>query len=204
MTADSPESYPTPEEEGLPDYADDDSTAYEEADRPRFRDSPANLPADEPQGMDEYGVTAAEQRHGESLDMLLEREEPDYGEGRPPEAFEGETGRLVEPDEGAHTDQEKDALAGRAGGEGLTAEEAAMHDVSEEEAFRGDVPGDEVIPDEAYEQRAYEDWRAPEEESGRGEEEYGGGEEEYGEGKEEYGEGEEEYGEEGYGTEERG
>jgi hypothetical protein len=166
-TSDSPEGYPTPEEEGIPDYADDASTAYEEAERPRFRDSPANLPADEPQGIDEFGVTAAEQRHGESLDMLLEREEPDYGDREAPaERFEDETGRLVEPDEGAHTDEEKDALAGRAGGEGLTAEEAAMHDVSEEEAIRGDIPGDQVTADETYEERAYEDWPGDEPETG--------------------------------------
>lgn len=143
--SDPPEGYPTPEEEGIPDYADDTSTAYEEADRPRFRDSPAELPADQPQGVDEYGVTAAEQRHGEPLDMMLRREEPDYAERDTPESFEGGTGRLVEPDEGAHTDDEEAALAGRAGREGLTAEEAAVHDLTEQEAFAGP---DEDEPEE--------------------------------------------------------
>lgn len=54
-----------------------------------------------------------------------------YGAG---DAAEDEVGRLVEPDEGAHTDMERDMLAtdvGRDGG-GMSAEEAAMHVEDEE------------------------------------------------------------------------
>lgn len=159
------DGYPSPEDEGLPDYADDDSTAYEDVDRPRFRDSPAILPADEPQAVDEYGITAAEQRAGEPLDMALAREEPDW---EPDEEAREEdlAGRLVEPDEGAHTDEEKDVVAAQAGWEGLSAEEAAMHTVPEEEWMRDEVPGDEVLGDEESEERLYEQWPEPEEEYG--------------------------------------
>jgi hypothetical protein len=38
----------SPEDEGIPDYADDDSYAYDQGDRPSFDDSPAALPGDEP------------------------------------------------------------------------------------------------------------------------------------------------------------
>jgi hypothetical protein len=38
---------PSPEEEGIPDVADDDSYAYDQGDRPSFDDSPAALPEDE-------------------------------------------------------------------------------------------------------------------------------------------------------------
>lgn len=97
----------------MPDYADDTSTAYDEADRPRFDDSPPPLPADRPQAVDDYGVTAAEASAGEPLDDRLARERPDQ----------------VRPD------TEKDLVAtdqGEAGG-GLSAEEAAMHEVPEDE-----------------------------------------------------------------------
>src|SRR5690606_10091070 len=75
-------------------------------------------------------------------------------------------GRLVEPDEGAHTDEEKDLLAAAAGWEGLSAEEAAIHAIPEEEWMRDEVPGDEVVADEEFEDRLYEEWPEPEEEYG--------------------------------------
>lgn len=182
-SSDRPRPYPSPEDEGIPDYADDTSTAFDESERPRFNDSPQQFPADRPQALDEYGLTAAEQRQGESLDRRLDREEPDTGEewaaggghlteeadpatseeevardsavlGTEPEptadqaarraASEyddrslpeyGDVGRLLEPDEGARPDQEKDVLArdeGEAGG-GLSAEEAALHDLPDED-----------------------------------------------------------------------
>lgn len=148
--------YPSPEEEGIPDYADDTSTAYQEGERPRFRDSPASMPADEPHGVDEYGVTAAEQRHGEPLDMELAREEPDvtgaperprpagagaeedYGTLEPG----GAAGRLLEPDQGAGMDEEKELQARPTGGEALSAEEAAVHELSADE--QREPPEDEL------------------------------------------------------------
>jgi hypothetical protein len=77
MTRTSAEPPAGPEDEGIPDYADDTSTAFDEADRPRFDDSPPALPTDAPQGMEEYGVTAAEARQGEPMNQRLLREEPD-------------------------------------------------------------------------------------------------------------------------------
>lgn len=147
--------YRSPEEEGLPDYADDTTTAFEEADRPRFRDSPASLPSDRPQAVDEFGVTPAEQREGEPLEGRLAREVPDVVPEPPEEAGTEPTvdrgrlesdpgaGRLAEPDEGAATDLEKDLLAHPAGGEALSAEEEAVHRLPEGEE---ELPPDEIEP----------------------------------------------------------
>jgi hypothetical protein len=104
-------------------------------------------PGDRPAAAESFGTTAAEEATGEDLDHRLAQEEPDFGAEGSPERFDslGEdvaaedltlpdgdetvVGRLVEPDEGAHTDTEKDVVAadvGRDGGD-LSAEEAAMH-----------------------------------------------------------------------------
>ena len=80
-SSDEAHPHPTPEDEGIPDHADDDSTAFDDTTRPQVRDSPPPLPADEPQAIDEHGVTAAEQREGESLEAQLAREEPDVPAG---------------------------------------------------------------------------------------------------------------------------
>jgi hypothetical protein len=77
-------------------------------------------------GVDQYGTTAEEQAEGESLDHKLARERPDPGR----EAVDtSETaGRIVEEDEGAHPDTEKDNVARDVGPDfgGYTAEEEAM------------------------------------------------------------------------------
>ncbi len=76
----------------------------------------------------DYGTTSAEQREGMSLDDRLSREEPDD-----PVTSHGSplAGRLVEPDEGAHEDTDKDAVARETdtGDEALgwSPEESAMH-----------------------------------------------------------------------------
>lgn len=95
-------------------------------------------PEREPAGV-RFGMTEFEQREGESLDQRLAEEEPDIS---PDDiAFEDEdprAGRLVAPDEGAHEDREKDEIAfdvGRAG-YAASAEEAAMHIVSDDEIER--------------------------------------------------------------------
>ncbi|GAA3395708.1 DUF5709 domain-containing protein [Cryptosporangium minutisporangium] len=201
-----------PEAEGLPGYADDDSSANPDRDSARAADgpSPAALPADRPLGATEFGTTANEQREGEPLEDRLRREEPDVTEqlsaptvadpvaeaeaewkstttdetaldtggtprddyrtvhttrdldaddvaaeidGEAPPAEDAETaatmegidphtdspvsvydrgvddvaGRLVEPDEGAHVDDEPDAIADERGIGGATAEEQAIH-----------------------------------------------------------------------------
>jgi hypothetical protein len=76
--------YPTqvsdPESSGLPDTADDDSTAYDEVDSGRWADGPdpAALPGVGPGGgATRFGNTAEEARAGESLDRRLRQEEPD-------------------------------------------------------------------------------------------------------------------------------
>lgn len=74
------DDYPTPvsdpEAEGLPETADDDSTAWDDVDTGRVADGPdpASLPADEPLAVDRFGTTAEEARQGESLDFKLARE----------------------------------------------------------------------------------------------------------------------------------
>lgn len=78
-------------------------------------------------GADRYGNTAEEQRQGESLDLRLSEEEPDVTSAAGP--TDPLSGRLVQPDEGAHADLEQDEVADSVGVDGgdLTAEEAAMH-----------------------------------------------------------------------------
>jgi hypothetical protein len=41
----------SPEDDGIPNYADDDSSAYDLGDRPSFDDSPAALPVDDPEAL---------------------------------------------------------------------------------------------------------------------------------------------------------
>lgn len=195
------DNYPNPvsdlEADGVPAHADDDSFADPEGPSSRVADGPgpAALPADRPAGVEEFGITPAEMRQGEPLDLRLSREEPDVTltgedpaaaadprtadpadadpfdldesvdldrgdrafaderadprleailEARDPAldsklsvyerlgdtAADGAVGRLVEPDEGAHSDVEPDAVAfdrGPAGG-GASAEELAIHE----------------------------------------------------------------------------
>jgi hypothetical protein len=92
-------------------------------------------------GATRYGVTADEERRGESLDQLLAEEEPDdvddpdatWEDEDVPSDDDRETlpraGRLVAPDEGAHDDAETDSVAQDVGIDGgaATAEEAAVH-----------------------------------------------------------------------------
>jgi hypothetical protein len=79
--------------------------------------------------------TPREEREGESLDQKLAEEEPDVGvaDGDAAEP-EPRAGRLVAPDEGAHPDEEKDAIATDVGpaGYAASAEEAAVHIRTEE------------------------------------------------------------------------
>ncbi|UFR00604.1 DUF5709 domain-containing protein [Streptomyces sp. Go40/10] len=101
-------------------------------------------PPERPLGVTRHGTTAAEQHEGETLDERLGQEVPDVtppagdeigdlpgGEGEPvdPEAGESRAGRLVAPDEGAHTDTTKEEVARDVGIDGgaAGAEEAAMH-----------------------------------------------------------------------------
>ncbi|MEV1285689.1 DUF5709 domain-containing protein [Micromonospora sp. NPDC049679] len=170
-----------PEAEGFPRTADDDSSANDEVETGRWADGidPQSLPTEQPQAVDRFGNTADEQRHGESLDYKIAREQGDtlvndalagtvdralgdeadsedaarqaqldadvmndgptsdpkspvslYDHGMLGGASDGGVGRLVEPDEGAHTDYERDSIASDAGaaGGGPSAEELAIHE----------------------------------------------------------------------------
>ena len=113
--------------------------------------------------LEKFGNTAEEEREGESLDQKLAEEEPDpalqYDDevepgatgtdldldsgideqqlgddfGDDQEVGDQRAGRLVSPDEGAHSDIDKDLVAGDVGidGAAASAEEAAVHIVEE-------------------------------------------------------------------------
>jgi hypothetical protein len=109
-------------------------------------------PPERPLGAERYGVTAAEQQAGESLDQRLAQEEPesddeagdgigdypDNGEPVDPEAGERRSGRLVSHDAGIPLESGEDAdlWASDVGIDGgaASAEEAAMHVVDDPEA----------------------------------------------------------------------
>ncbi|MFF8969976.1 DUF5709 domain-containing protein [Streptomyces sp. NPDC014995] len=107
-------------------------------------------PPEKPLGVTKHGTTAAEQHDGETLDQRLAQEVPDVtepagddigdladGEGEPvdPEAGRERAGRLVAPDEGAHTDVTKEEIAEDVGIDAgaAGAEEAAVHVVDEDD-----------------------------------------------------------------------
>ncbi|GGZ39541.1 hypothetical protein GCM10010387_37260 [Streptomyces inusitatus] len=109
-------------------------------------------PPERPLGVDHTGVTAREQREGETLDERLAEEVPEDwdrayegdgvgdaadtdGELLDDEVGDRRAGRLVAPDEGTRPDEEKDLLArdeGFAGG-AASAEEAAVHVVPDDD-----------------------------------------------------------------------
>jgi hypothetical protein len=89
-------------------------------------------PRDHPQGVEEFGVTAAEERGYESVADRTDREEPDFDETSVAEAAdEAIGGRLLEQGSGDvdEIDDEKDSVASLGDDEGaaLSAEESAMH-----------------------------------------------------------------------------
>lgn len=110
-------------------------------------------PPEKPLGAEKPGITATEQREGETLDQRLAQEVPDVGqdgqgdpdgvgdlpggEGEPidPEAGGPRSGRLVAPDEGAHPDTEQQPTASDVGIDAgaAGAEEAAVHVLPDED-----------------------------------------------------------------------
>ncbi|MDS1116799.1 DUF5709 domain-containing protein [Gordonia westfalica] len=110
-----------------------------------------------------HGLTAREQRDGESLDERLAEEVPDVGAADPldeitaderartdwrahdsdrsdefdedDEVGDRRAGRLIAPDEGSGIDTESEAIAADAGidGAGASAEEAAVHYIDDQE-----------------------------------------------------------------------
>jgi hypothetical protein len=105
-----------------------------------------------------FGTTADEALEGETLDQRLAQEEPDVD----PYAEDGEdvggpeigvvrAGRLVAPDEGAHSDDDDELVAEDVGFDGAaaSAEEAAVHVVDDEENFELEDDDEEDL--ESYE-----------------------------------------------------
>ncbi|WP_405064050.1 DUF5709 domain-containing protein [Kribbella sp. NBC_01505] len=91
-----------------------------------------------------FGTTAEEALEGETLDQRIAQEEPDvdpYAEDGEdvggPEVGTRRSGRLVAPDEGAHSDSDSDLVAEDVGFDGAaaSAEEAAIHVVDDEDNF---------------------------------------------------------------------
>lgn len=103
---DYPAEVSDPEASGLPDTADDDSTAYDEVNSPRWADGPdpAALAGVGPGGSNRFGDTAEEQRQGETLEQRLRQEEPDFGAGS--RAAAGDTEETVGNSEQRNLDRD--------------------------------------------------------------------------------------------------
>jgi Family of unknown function (DUF5709) len=111
-------------------------------------------PPEKPRGVTAFGVTPAEEIQGESLDQRLAQEEADdadqtaevmsederYDQDEAGEFFDENevgderAGRLVAPDEGFGTDDDKDEIGEDVGIDGgaASAEEAAIHVIDPE------------------------------------------------------------------------
>ena len=138
MSSRIPEPPSEAEAEGIPDPGFSDPTQIVAGDTQETVEPPHDTAI----AVDEWGTTAAEQAEGEPLDSRLAREEDDVlaaidlpadeteGADTPFDERAGQgVGRLVETDEGAHTDTESDMVAGDVGTDlgGYSAEESAMH-----------------------------------------------------------------------------
>ena len=120
-----------PEDDGIPEVAQDDSPTMQSAEDPEF----APMPGEDPGAVTDFGTTASEQSEGESLSGRLDREVPDVQPGvRPAEdpqaasmQLEQDTSTSFDSDSGTNrTADDVEATADvRAGGEGP--EEAAVH-----------------------------------------------------------------------------
>jgi hypothetical protein len=120
-----------PEDEGIPEVAQDDSPTIMSSEDPEF----APLPREDPGAVVDFGTTAYEQSEGEPLSGRLDREVPDVQPGvraaEDPQAasmqLEQDTSTSPDSDSGTNrTADDVEATADvRAGGEGP--EEAAVH-----------------------------------------------------------------------------
>ncbi|TCC64690.1 hypothetical protein E0H73_09975 [Kribbella pittospori] len=102
-----------------------------------------------------FGTTPDEALQGESLDQRIAQEEPDsdpYAEDGEdvggPEVGVVRSGRLVAPDEGAHSDDDDELVAEDVGFDGAaaSAEEAAVHVVDADENFELDDEDEQDLP----------------------------------------------------------
>ncbi|UQX90228.1 DUF5709 domain-containing protein [Jatrophihabitans telluris] len=126
-------------EGGVEDAEDFDPIENLTGDDPDENEETSYSPPDHRPSNTRYGTTELEQSEGESLDQRLAEEEPDIDpDAETDEEFSSpdpRAGRLVAPDEGAHSDEEKDEIAFDAGpaGYAASAEEAAVHVISDDE-----------------------------------------------------------------------
>jgi hypothetical protein len=100
-------------------------------------------PAERHPNSERFGVTEAEARQGETLDQRLVQEEPEIPAVPPDAPQEPRSGRLVSVDEGAHpVDAEPRQFAREAGVDGgaASAEEAAVHEVPQDEVVLRTIP----------------------------------------------------------------
>lgn len=113
-------------------YGDDDleSEGIPDLETPINEDEGMIPPRTHPQGVDQFGVTAAEERGDEPLAERVKREVPDLDEDSEA-ADEGIGGRLLErgSEDVDAIDDEKDSVASLVTDDegALSAEEAAMH-----------------------------------------------------------------------------
>jgi hypothetical protein len=123
-----------PDAEGLPSVADDTSTAYDEPESRMRDDTAPALPTDEPLGLDHYGVTAAEEQHGEPLKARLLHEEPDLDALGVDDTIDSIDLNEPTPQRLGRLEDTGDQAVAYDTGEtmGLSAEEAAMHEIREE------------------------------------------------------------------------
>ncbi len=120
-----------PEDDGIPEVAQDDSPTQDWAEDPQF----APLPGEQAEASVDFGTTAFEQSQGESLTGRLEREVPDdvadvraaEDPGRPAVQLEQDLNTTPDTDSGTNrTADDMEATGDRAvGGEGP--EEGAVH-----------------------------------------------------------------------------
>ena len=120
-----------PEDDGIPEVAQDDSPTQERAEDPQF----APMPGERPSTTVDFGTTAFEQAEGESLTGRLERELPDDAlDVRPAEDPDRDVGQLEQdtstsPVSDSGTNRTADDMEATSdvsiGGEGP--EEGAMH-----------------------------------------------------------------------------
>jgi hypothetical protein len=120
-----------PEDEGIPEVAQDDSPTQQRAEDPQF----APLPGEDPGASTDFGTTAFEQSQGESLTGRLEREEPDVQPGvrlsedpqRATVQLEQDTSTTPESDSGTNRTADDIEATGDLPVGGQGPEEAAVH-----------------------------------------------------------------------------
>ena len=120
-----------PEDDGIPEVAQDDSPTMQRAEDPEFM----AMPGESPTATVDVGTTALEQAEGESLDSRLAREVPDDAPDvrpaedptRAPAQLEQDLDTTAPSDSGTNRTADDVEATGDAPVGGESAEEAAVH-----------------------------------------------------------------------------